>query len=58
MSTIYLVVRLDDQNDAIIEHISAHPTKQSALSAERFYRHNLPPFSGVRTDIIEVAFEA
>jgi hypothetical protein len=57
MNSVFLVVRLN-QDDTIAEVISAHPNKQTAASAERYWRSMQPKHNGLLTDVIEVDFEA
>lgn len=57
MTDVFVLVRLND-DDSIGEIISAHPTHQIAISAERFYWQNVrEKHSGVRTQIQRVEFE-
>lgn len=57
MNSVFLVVRLNE-DDSIFEIISAHPTKQIAASAERFYRgYAGKNIDNLRTDVHEVNFE-
>lgn len=56
MSSIHILVRLNE-NDSIAEIISAHPTHQVAINAERFYRsYDGKHIDGLRTDIREIDF--
>ncbi|NTJ67571.1 hypothetical protein G6M50_06305 [Agrobacterium rhizogenes] len=57
MNSVFLLVRLND-DDSIAEIVSAHPTKQIAIGAERFYRsYTASGVQYLRTDVIEVDFE-
>ncbi|ASW06264.1 hypothetical protein [Rhizobium sp. 11515TR] len=57
MNSVFLLVRLNE-DDSIFEIISAHPTKQIASNAERFYRtYTGKNVDNLRTDIHEVDFE-
>lgn len=59
MNSVYIVVRYEEDSDTIVEIISAHPNRQVAINAERFYRsYEGKKFDGLRTDILEVDFEA
>lgn len=58
MSDVFVLVRLND-DDSIAEIITAHPSHQTAISAERFYwQHVRVKHSGERTQIQRVEFEA
>lgn len=58
MTDVFVLVRLND-DDSIGEIISAHPTHQTAINAERYYWQNVrEKHSGVRTQIQRVEFEA
>lgn len=58
MNTVYVLYRLSE-DDSIAEIISAHPTSQIAMNAERFYRQfgEGRNIDLLRTDIQPVEFE-
>lgn len=59
MNSVYIVVRYDVDSDTIAEIISAHPNRQVAINAERFYRsYEGKKFDGLVTNVLEVDFEA
>jgi hypothetical protein len=56
MNSVFLLIHYREFED--IEVISAHPTKEAAKSAERFFRQYNDKFQkGDNTDILEVPFE-
>jgi hypothetical protein len=58
VNSIYLLARYDDSGETIEEIISAHPTQQIAIDAQRFYRKYTCTKSDAVTAIIEVDFLA
>lgn len=59
MNSVYIVVRYEEDTDTIAEIISAHPNRQVAINAERFYRsYNCKQHDGTVTNVLEVDFEA
>lgn len=58
MNSVFIVVRYEEDADTIAEIISAHPNRQVAINAERFYRsYEGKKFDGLVTNVLEVDFE-
>jgi hypothetical protein len=57
MNSVFVLVVLND-DDSIAEIISAHPVRQTAIAAERFYRSQTRRgLDTPRTDVLEIDFE-